>query len=308
MGLFGWRYRMDHERFKRYRRFPTYQRTDSIAPKNPFRSVPEIYKDAHLPEPPNSAEQGVYDRRHAHYEAQEEYEEPDHWFEDPPTSKQKPPRNRPPRNRSEEEMQPDLGELGYVPLTQDIRDLLTPVIPEVPRIWGPETREESPEAHRAWLEEQLEATPLPPEEPDPASLGEIMEAVMEQGGSAPESLANAVAGDDGWGGAQQMMEAVSEQGVPQAAEPGMSLAMSEETDTFSAMQAAHDQQMEMSLEERVAQEEVIEQQGMEDAHEDPFEAQQLLYDEMQQMMDPLMMPGPYGPGPGPGFGPLPGPQ
>jgi len=42
---------------------------------------------------------------------------------------------------------------------------------------------------------------------------------------------------------------------------------------------------------------------------DPYAAQQQMYDDqMQQLMDPWMMPGPFGPGfMGPGFGPMPGP-
>ena len=132
--------------------------------------------------------------------------------------------------------------------------------------------------------------------PDSRSQGEDY-------GANPESLG--IAPDDPYVGtpyaeAQQAFEPqditqmdqdVIEQAIDQAIQPEMeSETMAEQPDALAPMEAAYDQQFAQGL-EGVVQEAMPEH--------DPFEQQQQMYDEqMMMLMDPFMMPDPFGPGPG----------
>ena len=276
MSLFDHRWKQYGSRFSPYKGALGHQQSESAQP------------DAHTPELPGPVQQDIYDRWHAHYqEAQQQYQEPDPWFEDPPTSTPIPPRNRPPRDRSEQEAQPDLGELGYVPLTQDVMEILHPEIPEVPRKWEEGKSEDAMQARLVALEEELGATDRSAEEVESEKLENLIEGGDGQLVPTPgirsiddPLLLNSMeAGQEMLGSAQERTETL------------------DEGDVFVAMQGESEPQMSQPLGEQVGQDQM---------REDPLEAQERMYDEMRQMMDP-MMPGPYGSGPGPGFGPMPGP-
>ena len=70
---------------------------------------------------------------------------------------------------------------------------------------------------------------------------------------------------------------------------GPRMALEPMAEILDPMQDAYEQQFEQGL-EAIVQEAMPEQ--------DPFEMQQQMYDEqMRMLMNPFMMPGPFGPGP-----------
>ena len=162
-------------------------------------------------------------------------------------------------------------------------------------------------AAHEWLEHP-EFWPQPEDfgvEPGPSKLGignPYERAPYEEAGQAfgPED-------------ASQMSQEMFEQAMGQVAEPQMAPEpMAVPADPFDTMQAAHDQQFQQGL-EGLVQEPMPDEQGAQaiggPPMMDPYMTQQQMYDEqMRQMRNPFMAPGPFGPGPmAPGFGPMPGP-
>jgi len=98
--------------------------------------------------------------------------------------------------------------------------------------------------------------------------------------------------------ASQMNQKMFDQAMAQVA--GLQMMPEPMAEALDLMQDAYEQQFEQGL-EAIVHEAMPEQ--------DPYEMQQRMYDEkMQMLMNPFMMPGPFGPGfMGPGFGPMPGP-
>ena len=315
MGLFSWRRRSESSRFKRYRRFPRYDGPESIAPKHPLRDSPRTDPDAHAPEPPRlgpQAHSSIYDRWHAQYEPdQPRYRPPRPWFEDVPRPSSQTLGGPPgPHDNLQPDPRVEEAEPEYIPMDPELMERVIQELQDPDGRFARIPREHAVQILQVLVEHGIEPDPeelpfwgltdlMKQKDVDPGNVSEITQAGFTQQEPGPGPVTGELALDDLQPEAQQMIAEIFEQGFQQDTEPQMAHDMAGQADMFSEMQAAHDQQMEMSLEERVSQEEMLEQQGMEALPEDPFEEQRRMYDEMQQMMDPFMMPGPYGPGPGP---------
>ena len=96
-----------------------------------------------------------------------------------------------------------------------------------------------------------------------------------------------------WHGIETMDQELFDSAMRQVLHPD-AVPDPEQPDLCTLVNEAFDEQVDLQLEAMIAQEQMFEQQ----MEPDPFDEQQMLYDqEMQHLMNPFMMPGPgFGPG------------